>query len=233
MKKVILCAVLLAYTALGHAQENSSSTQRSEWLPTFTSVVVSAGVDIRFVQVSDNEAPRIVYDTKGSYTTKFRAEVKNQALTIAERIDTRRPERTTVTLYFNNLSSLSLTDAVASFASPLHQNEFSLIIGARSTLNMALDVKDLAVELTGKSEATLSGKARYLSLFASTGKVNAEALETMSAMVSASSSAAVTIWATDRFEGKTSTGATIRYKGEPQIIRTAAKLMGGTVTPIK
>lgn len=55
------------------AASDTSGGERSEWLPSFTAVEVAAPVDIRFVQVPDTEAPRIIYDTKGSYTTRFRA----------------------------------------------------------------------------------------------------------------------------------------------------------------
>lgn len=52
---------------------------------------MSAPLDVKFVQVPDTEAPKIVYDTKGSYTTKFRAEVKDKVLRITERSDAAGP----------------------------------------------------------------------------------------------------------------------------------------------
>ena len=64
-----------------------------------------------------------------------------------------------------------------------------------------MDVKDLKMELTGKSTATLTGEVRYLSLFVSTGRVEAAELEVMSAEVNVTSSGAdVSLWVTDRFQ---------------------------------
>ncbi len=232
MKKLILCALLLTMTALGRAQQPAASTERSEWLPTFNSVSIAAALDIRLVKVPDTEAPRIVYDTKGAYTTKFRAEVKDKVLTITEKVDTRRPERTVVTLYYNDLAACSIVDATAQFEQPVTTPMFRLTVGARATLTASLDVKDLQMELTGKSLATLTGKARYLSLFVSTGKVDALGLESMSATVSAASSGSASLWVTDRFDGKTTTGGAINYKGTPEIVITGSKFMGGEITHV-
>ena len=91
------------------AASDTSGGERSEWLPSFTAVEVAAPVDIRFVQVPDTEAPRIIYDTKGSYTTRFRAEVRDRVLRITERRDARRPERTTVTVCYNTLERISVS----------------------------------------------------------------------------------------------------------------------------
>ena len=92
MKKMILSAVMLVFAASGRAQEAgaASPTEHNEWLTTFEAVAVDADLDIKFVKVPDTEAPKIVYDTKGSYTSKFRAEVKDKTLRISERPDSRR-----------------------------------------------------------------------------------------------------------------------------------------------
>jgi len=112
MKKMILTAVMLAAAALCRAQQPAETGERREWLTSFTAVEVSAPLDVKFVQVPDTEAPKIVYDTKGSYTTKFRAEVKDKVLRITERSDARRPDRTSVTVYYNSLERVAIADAV-------------------------------------------------------------------------------------------------------------------------
>lgn len=235
MKKIILSAVMLALAAFGRAQQSDATgtTERNEWLPTFEAVVVSAPVDIEFIKVPDTEAPKIVYDTKGSYTTKFRAEVKDKILRITERSDSRRPERTSVRVYYNAVRTVSLTDVAATFEGTLDEPLLDVTIGARASLTAVLDVKDLRMELSGNSTATLSGKVRYLSLYASTGKVAASELEVMSAQVNAQSKAQVSLWVTDRFEGKTTTNARITYKGSPSIVRGAVKFMGGEISRVE
>ena len=206
------------------AASDTSGGERSEWLPSFTAVEVAAPVDIRFVQVPDTEAPRIIYDTKGSYTTRFRAEVRDRVLRITERRDARRPERTTVTVCYNTLERISVSDAAATFEGRFSATLLDLTVGGAAKLTADLDVKDLRMEL--------SGAVRYLTLFVSTGAVEAPELETMSAQVNVTSSGSATLWVTDRFEAKTSTGGRIAYKGEPAVLRVSEKFMGGSIARI-
>ena len=140
MKKMILTAVMLAAAALCRAQQPAETGERREWLTSFTAVEVSAPLDVKFVQVPDTEAPKIVYDTKGSYTTKFRAEVKDKVLRITERSDARRPDRTSVTVYYNSLERVAIADAVATFDSTLVATVLDLTVGGMAQVTARMDV---------------------------------------------------------------------------------------------
>ena len=154
-------------------------------------------------------------------------------LHIRERIDSRRPERTQVRVCYNTLSSFALTDAKASLADTLRQSLLDVALAGGASLEGALEVQDLDMSVSDKASALLGGSARYLTLQASGGQVNAAELETMSARVSAQSNAEVRVWVTDRLEARTSTGAVLRYRGEPAIVRTALKFMGGEIKPLE
>ena len=153
MKKMILSAVMLVFAASGYAQETGAAGagERNEWLPTFEAVAVDADLDVKFVRVPDTEAPKIVYDTKGSYTTKFRAEVKDKTLRISEKPDSRRPERTEVTVYYNTLRAVSLSGAAATFVGTLDAAVLDVTVNRKASLTAKLDVKDLKMEQTGYS----------------------------------------------------------------------------------
>ena len=234
MKKLFFSIVMIAAALGARAQQTApAAAEKSEWLPAFTRVEASGAFDVVFERVPDSEAPKIVYDTKGSYTTKFRAEVKDRVLHIRERIDSRRPERTQVRVCYNTLSSFALTDAKASRAAPRRPPPVAVALARAASLEGALEVQDLDMSVSDKASALLGGSARYLTLQASGGQVNAAELETMSARVSAQSNAEVRVWVTDRLEARTSTGAVLRYKGEPAIVRTALKFMGGEIKPLE
>lgn len=253
---MILSLIVLCLCSAGHAQVEArvdapagaaaaepnpaaadrnaaDSAARSEWLPSFTSVVVSGPFDIAFVQVPDTQAPRIEYDTKGSYTTRFRFEVKDKVLRITERTDTRRPERTAVKVCYNAVDAFTITDAAATFDGTLTASILDLTVGGRGSLAAALDVEDLKMELSGHSKAVLTGKVRYLSLLVSSGAVDAAELEVMAAQVNATSGGAVTLTVTDRLEATTSTKGTIDYKGRPAIVRGGSKFLGGAIGRIE
>jgi len=243
MKTTILGVLALLAAMTGRAQtefeaqasvteavdRTVSPTECSEWLAPFDAVEVDASAEIRFVAVPATEAPRIVYDTKGDDNTKFRAEVRGGVLRIRERAHPYRSERTSVTVCYNTLRSLKLTDAKASFGSVLTAPMFDLTVGARSTLDAEIDVQDLAMELSGDSRAMLTGKVRYLTLEASTGRVDAEGLVCESAVVTAKNKARVTLDATDRLEAATATEGTIGYKRTPALLRTAQNLLAGSI----
>ena len=143
-----------------------------------------------------------------------------------------------MTVYYNTLQSVSLSGAAAVFEGTVDAVLLDLTLGRKASLTAAFDVKDLRMELTGGSSATLTGKAGYLTLFASTGRVAASGvaasdLEVMSAEVNAQSKADVSLWITDRFIGKTTTNARITYKGQPAVVRGGAKFMGGEISHVE
>ena len=162
-----------------------------------------------------------------------RAEVKDMTLRISEKPDSRRPERTEVTVYYNALRAVSLSGAAATFVGTLDAAVLDVTVNRKASLTAKLDVKDLKMEQTGYSTANLSGSGRYLTLYVSTGKVAASDLEVMSAEVNAQSKAEVSLWITDRFVGKTTTNARISYKGDPKIVRGGAKFMGGEINRVE
>lgn len=236
MNKLLLSALLLLAASVGRAQGTDAAPSaadaagmRSEWLPSFTAVTVSAPVDIVFVGVPDTQAPKIEYDTHGSQTARFRFEVKDKVLRITERGDSRRSERTSVRVYYNALQSVALSDAAAVFEGTFTSTLLDLTVGGSASVEAALDVRDLCMDLSGRSTATLTGSVRYLTLTVSTGSVLARKLETMAARVNVTSSGTADLWVTDRLEAKTSTGGKISYRGEPAVLRGGTKFMGGDI----
>ena len=236
MKRLISCAVALLFPFAAFCQTADAAaaeaqpTVKNEWLKAFSAVVADGAFDIEFVQVPESEAPKIVYDTKGSYTSKFTFEIKDNTLHIYERVDARRPERTTVTLYYNTLESLALSEATATFREPVRTKLFDLTLGARVLLRAAFDVQDLHLELSGRnSRAVLEGTARYLTLDVATGTVDALGLKVMAARAEVSGGGSVFLDVEERLEATTSTNGRLSYKSEPAIVRGATRFMGGAI----
>lgn len=232
MKKMFLMLLTLCLADVMQAQTTTTDGPQREWLTSFTAVEVAAPIDVRFIRVPDDQAPKIIYDTKGAYATRFRFEVRDRVLTITERPDARRAERTEVAVYYNSLERIAIADARATFDSTLVATTLDLTVGGLARVEADLDVKDLKLELTGKSHTSLSGEARYVSLYLSSGTLEAGQLEVMSAEANVIGSGSASLWVTDRFEGSTSTGGKIAYRGNPTVIRGGEKFMGGDITRI-
>lgn len=225
MALLLVCSVRAQADFEAHASVSRASdfvispTERSEWLAPFSAVEIDAAVDILFVRVPDTQAPRIVYDTKGDSTTRFRADMRGETLRIRERSDLHRRDRTLVTVFYNNLQALRMTDATARFEGVLTAKLFDLTVGARSSVEAEIDVQDLMMELSGESRAVLRGKARYLTLYASTGEVDAAGLSSVAARVTAKTKARVRVDASERLEARATSGASISYKSAPALLR--------------
>lgn len=212
----------------------AATGERSEWLPSFTGVHVAGPVKIRFVPAPADQGPRIVYDTKGIFTSKFKAAVnKDKILIVTERYDAKRQSVTEVTLYYNSLESARFDGADVTVEQPLQATMFDLYVSGGAVVTAACDVQDLYLELTGKSTLTLTGRARYLSVDASTGQLDASALEVMAATVAASHKADVLLDVDERIEAKASTGAKIRYRGNPSVLRGTTSVFGGEILSVE
>lgn len=239
MKKLIFsAAVLLLAAATSVAQTASTPAaeadkpDKSEWLRTFTAVEINAPATVRFVRVPESEASKIEYDTRGCTDSRFRFEVKDRVLHIHERTDARRTERTAVTIYYNDLQSLSVSDAAVSFSDTLRVTMLDLQVREGAAIRAVLDVKDLKMDLSGRSKAALSGSVRYLTLSASTGRVDALGLEVMAARVSVSTGGQVQLDVRERLEASTTTNGTLSYKQLPLLLRSGARFLGGDIARI-
>lgn len=200
---------------------------RSEWLSEFTAIDVRGPIDVRLVRVPDTEAPRIVYDTKGAPSPKFRAEVKERVLRLSERADARRAETTAVTIYYNTLASLFVSDATVRHEGTFTSALFDLKIEGTALVEGDLDVRDLLFEGSGKCRATLSGRVDYLTVTLSSGDFSSYGLEARSVDASVSGSGKVEVRVTERLAARTTTGGKVGYKGSPSIVREETKFMGG------
>ena len=206
------------------------STPSTEWLGKFDKINISGAMQVTLIRIAETEAPKIYFDTKGSTTTKFKMEVdKKGVLNVIETVDAKRTTVTEVKIYYSNISQLTISGANLTMEQPCEGDMFDLMVSGGATVQAIVKVKDLAMEVTGRSSVVLEGGARYLGVKVSTAKFDASALECVSAIVDASHGAEVSLQATERLEATTSTSAVITYKGKPSIVRIRSSLFGGDI----
>lgn len=207
---------------------------RSEWLGSFSGIRVNGVMQVHIIKNAAEEGPRIKYDTKGEASPKFRAAVdKNGILRIEEPADAKRTTVTEVTVWCNDIASLSVTGADLTCENLISCQMFDLEISGGANVKATFDVQDLAVEATGRSRAVIDGSARYFRLNISTAKFDGSGLSTVSSIVSASHASEVQVSASERLEAETATAAMIIYDGNPAIIRTRTSLFGGEIVPLE
>ena len=211
------------------------SVPKTEWLSPFNKVVVDGPINITFKRVDTDEGLKIVYDTKGNISSRFRAGVdKNGVLQIVERADSKQLAiPTEVTVWFKSLDNISISRATAVFEDSVEQKIMDIYIKAGANVTMDIDALDALVACTGKSRLKIGGKARYFKLDISTAKMDGIALQTVAANIDASHEAEVSVAVSERLEAETSTAAKLYYKGRPTIIRNKNSLFGGEILAVE
>ena len=176
--------------------------------PDFHAVEVEGAMKVRF-ETADAEHPvGISYYANDFKAGKYVSKVENGVLKLRMQ-RSKEADSLQVTVRYNTLSAVKVSG------------------GAR--FETTLDAADLQLEVTGRSKVTLRGKVRYMDAVVSTAVVDASQLQAMAVTVDASNKAEVTVQATERVVMKSTTGAAIRYAGNPSIERShTSSMLSGT-----
>ena len=242
MKRFVLLLMLAMMVGVASAQEVGNSTltaeqkrmpPKTDWLADFTKIKIDASVNLILRRVKEGEEVRIVYDTKGNLTSKFKYEVdKNGTLVISEKVDPKRLTVTDVVVYYKTLREVKIARATAEFESEVVASVFDLSVSNGATVVLSIKTLDAAVECTGTSSLVISGETKYLTMRVSTAKVDCGLLSTVSTTVEASHSAEVRVMVSERLEATTSTNGKLLYRGSPTILRNHNALFGGGITNV-
>ena len=214
-------------------QTSSTSTPKTDWLVAFNRVKIDGPMNVMLKSVATANETRIVYDTKGNVTSKFKFEIdKSGTLVVSEKVDPKRTTVTEVTIYYHSLREVKISHAKSVFESVIESDLFDLSVSSGAVAILNVNTKDVAIECTGTSRLTLGGSTKYLTMRTSTAKVDCTGLSVVSATIDASHSAEVRLVIQERLEATTATGAKVLYKGFPTILRNHAAVFGGEVIDI-
>lgn len=239
MRKYLLIALLaLGIIPLTKAQEQESDPAPAreplalDWIQPFTSVSIKGPVKVEFVRLSEGGVSRVSYLSAGGPERKVNAKVdKNGLLRIREKRTKDQVDSTRITIHYTSLDGVELRGASAHFTGTIEDAMFDLTLLDGARAQALLDVKDLLLRVEGRSELTLRGRTRYLTLNTSGAtRVDASSLQTMAAYVKAESRAWVWVDVTERLEAYVSSSK-VRYGGYPQWVR-GETLMGGALIAI-
>lgn len=234
MKKITLfLAVLLLGTAAA-AQSRDSVQLRGgsasvDWMQPFSGVSISGPMRVTFVRAGEDGAMRVSYDARSNAASRVKVSVdRDGVLNLREKSSREAADTTEVTICYRVLESLSVDGAEVRFEQPVTEPMIDVRFSGGARADLAFDVRDLVMNVTGKCRLALSGSARYFDLTVSTARVDAGRLTTMSARVDASHGAAVEVCAEERLEAYAASSR-IRYVGQPEILRGETALFGGEI----
>lgn len=235
MKHIVsIAAALLAWWGAAAQPADSVSLRKGgslnmEWMQPFGGVTVDGPMRVVLTRVGEDEPTKIAYDTRSSLDSRVKASVdKYGILTLREKNAREKIDTTEVRVYYHTLESLSADGARVSFTEPVTEPMLDLAVSGGACVEAELDVRDLVLNVTGKSEVVLKGRARYLTLTVSTARVDASALQPLSTRVDASHGARVNVWADERLEAYAAS-AKIQFGGKPEIVRAETSTFGGEI----
>lgn len=236
MKRFILILCTLVCSVYTFAQEPVVPTSNpiKEFLSSFTAINVDAPIKLELIRIDRDEAPYIIYDTKGVDTSKFAFNVDNKTKTlkITERTDLKRESVTEVKVYFSELTDISISKANVVVEGVIEAELLDIYVSNDAHLVAEVDTLDLMTVIAGKSRIMLMGSARYHTADVTSSEYDAGRLATISTIAEAAHNAVVKVNAEERLEVKTATGGRIFYTARPVILRSEVTLFGGEISQL-
>ena len=209
------------------------SQPKTDKLALFNSVKIDGQMSVVLKRVSTLQEMRITYDTKGNPASKFKFDIdKKGVLTGSEKNDPKHTIDTDVIIYYHSLRDIRIAHAKVTFEGVLESDLLDLVVSSGAIALLEVKSLDVAVECTGTSCLALNGSTKYLTMRASTAKLDCSKLSVVSATIDASHSAEVRLAVEERLEVTTSTGARLIYKGMPAIVRNHNAIFGGEIINI-
>ncbi|MGV8916077.1 MAG: DUF4252 domain-containing protein [Kaistella sp.] len=234
---------------------SSSATIQVRNVGKFSGVSVSNGITVNFTQ-GNNQS--VVVETDPDLQQYVYTEIENGILVIAIKNKDKRKlnfKKLFVTVEAPNLASVDLSSgSLLTTLNVINENNFKADISSGANLNTNLNVKNATTvnissgssmrmdvktksfdfEGTSGSMATVNGKTESANLkVTSAAACNAQNLVAKNGTAIASSGGNIKLTATESLQGAASSGASIRYNGNPKTFANGLKeSSGGTIKPL-
>lgn len=233
MKPIYFVLFFSLICAAAYAQNENVSENRT--IDRFDKIQVCCGIDL---YISEGNSSTLTVETNyAEYLPMVKTEVKKGELNISFNLKNqiKRPNKMwiKVTLAANNLTAITASsgsDVISK--TPLTADEIKIAANSGADIKIELQANHLECATSSGSDIKLTGKAAYALLKASSGgDLNLRNMTVGSVEASSSTGSDIVVSVTDEIHAKASTGASIRYKGNPQKVNKK-KSLGGDIRSI-
>lgn len=220
--KLLFTLVLSVITSIGIAANGNSDKTETRQVSNFKGIKVSTGIDL-YITMGTSEEVKIVADDE--IIDDLITEVKDGTLRIYMKQSnnwfnwnsgnqTRKAYVTVKELEAIDASSGSDVQS----ENTLKGEELKVNASSGSDVEIDVYYKNVWVDASSGSDAKLSGKTKTLNAEASSGSdIKAEGLESSVCKIKVSSGSDATVNVSDELYANASSGADVRYYGNPQI----------------
>lgn len=234
MKRVVALFIMLACCCATYSQiPNEQSGPIKLWTSSFSAIDVDANIILTLTSIPDDQAPYIVYDTKGNPPANLSMEVdRHGVLHIVERRSSKNMVLTEIEIYFNDISDITLSKANTTVKHGIKTKMLDINLDDGARLKAELNVVDLVITLQRDSFAELSGISQYHTATISHSQYNASDLWSLSTRVFSRRGSNAQVDADTRLEAHTASGGVVSYLSDPEVLRTYKSVFGGSISPI-
>ena len=205
MKKIALMLLVLTCSLAASAQQSIVSKR----LDAFRNIDLSGNLHVELIKA---DSAHIDVKLNGTNSNRLDWGIKNGTLSVHLRPGGEKGASGDVKIYYDTLSSLKISASNVSVQGTLTQGMIDVDMTAGAIFGADLQLKDICLKITGNSVANLTGSAKYGTC--------------QDVRVEATSGAEVYVKAVERIQIVANTGGAVYYQGEPEIFRSATKMMG-------
>jgi hypothetical protein len=183
----------------------------------FSRVEVSRGLDVYLTKSKDVS---LEVEADENLHELIQTEVKGGVLKITSSKNIWSARAKKVHLHVDNLSDIRINSgADLRTRNTFVSDELRLSISSGASAEMELNVEDLTCDISSGADIRLSGEAENFTVSSSSGSdVKAYELNARNCRADASSGSDIKLKATETIDARATSGADIRYKGNPRVI---------------
>ncbi len=224
MKNLFLALCLVASAVAAKAQQTITGENISD----FRNISLVGHMNVELVQ---SDKLGILIELNGVTEDKVSWGVSNNTLTVKARA--RQTEGTLVVkISYKALENVVTNGADVIFKGGIKADMLTVDASTGAKVTGKAECRDLEVKLTGNAAAQVEGTAKYLIVSAGQGsKADVRNLEAQSVQAHATMTSEIYLCALERLVADAGTGASIFFRGQPDLLRTATK-MGGNINNI-
>jgi hypothetical protein len=230
MKQIFKTFSIILIAVIGmHAATFAGESDRTENrnVRNFDAIQVSAGIDL-YISMGNEESVKVVADE--DIIDDVKTEVRGGTLHVYMKNNNSwlnifnwgNSGSRKVYVTARELKSIEASSGSdVKSENTLEGDELRVEASSGSDINLDVVYKEVTLSSSSGSDARLSGRAKYFTANASSGSdINARDLTAQICNVSASSGSDAIVTATEELKANASSGADVRYYGNPEIVDT-------------
>ena len=239
-KKILLTSIILSITFAVNAQNwwggknkikgNGNTTTETRKVSDFDGVNVGGSFDVILLKGKEG---KITIEAEENLIEYIETEVRGNNLKIQFQKNTniRTTKRITITVYFNDIESVSLGGSGKVTSNNIIKAEsFKVSLGGSGKINLQLDADEITTSIGGSGNIILEGETAEMNCkIAGSGSIRAYELTTDELYATIAGSGSIKTTVRTKIKAKVVGSGSIYYKGTPKYIDTKSLGSGDVV----